>query len=293
MVTVSDRRAFIRSQIRPLSQVQTYQTGWGGYMTFAQIIESLTPLSVSLLCRWEHAYFNEIPDALQRGFMVLWERLVRNNNLLMHLDKYKAATIVSNNCGMGIEKRQKGWQCSFEELTTNSNGANTDEWFVTGLEHHRSEVWAAWASGTDMRIDIEHIMNNLATDYLRRPAPHGDRYLIALYYITTQVTLEDAAQIAGINHHYLLDNYANGVKQDVMKAFGDIYRPGIRWIEKFKRGNIIPAQKVLNKYQHNPNMVAAIHSLLEEQSSQPSPSVKAYHRMRARRALEQAYHCAA
>lgn len=80
----------------------------------------------------------------------------------------------------------------------------------------------------------------------------------------TQVKLEDAALIAGINHHYLLDDYASTVRKDVQQAFGELYHPGLRWIDKFKCGHQQPALLVLEKYQNNLRMLYAIRSLLEE-----------------------------
>ena len=124
---------------------------------------------------------------------------------------------------------------------------------------------AAWATATDMRVDIERIFARLVAKYEAQPEPHRFRYLVALYYVTTQVKLEDAALIAGINHHYLLDDYASTVRKDVQQAFGELYRPGLRWIDKFKRGHQTPALLVLEKYQRNPRMIYAIRSLLEEQ----------------------------
>jgi hypothetical protein len=116
--------------------------------------------------------------------------------------------------------------------------------------------------------------------------------------VTTQVKLEDAALIAGINHHYLLDDYASTVRKDVQQAFGELYRPGTRWIDKFKRGHQQPALLVLEKYQNNPRMIYAIRSLLEEQHPTearlncPWPNNNQY-RAKAHKALMKAYGCSA
>jgi hypothetical protein len=48
--------------------------------------------------------------------------------------------------------------------------------------------------------------------------------MVALYYVTTQVKLEDAALIAGINFHYLLDDYASVVAETCRRH--SAYRAG-------------------------------------------------------------------
>jgi hypothetical protein len=173
-----------------------------------------------------------------------------------------------------------------------------DEWMLTGLEPNRSEVWTAWATAADMRIDIEGIFTQLVAKYEAQPEPYRFRYLVVLYYITTQVKLEDATLIAGINFHYLLDDYASVVRKDVQEAFGELYCPGTRWIDKFKRGHRTPALLVLEKYQNNPRMLYAIRSLLEKQHPTearlncPWPNNNQY-RARAHKALMKAYGCSA
>jgi hypothetical protein len=44
----------------------------------------------------------------------------------------------------------------------------------------------------------------------------------------------------------------------VQQAFGELYRPGLRWIDNFKRGHQTPTLLVLEKYQRNPRMIYAI-----------------------------------
>jgi hypothetical protein len=48
-------------------------------------------------------------------------------------------------------------------------------------------------------------------------------------------------------------------------AFGEFYRPGLHWIDKFKCEHWIPTLLVLKKYQRNPRMVYTIRSMLKEQ----------------------------
>ncbi|MEP6985647.1 MAG: hypothetical protein ABI970_08615, partial [Chloroflexota bacterium] len=205
--------------------------------------------------------------------------------------------IVEANCGTNYWRRHDR-HLSLDALEGVITEDHPDEWMISGLEANRSELWAAWATATDMRIDIERIFAQLVAKYETQPEPHRFRFLVALYYVTTQVKLEDAALIAGINHHYLLDDYASIVRKDVQQAFGELYRPGMRWIVKFKRGHQQPALLVLENYQRNPRMIYAIRSLLQEQPSTearikcPWPNNNQY-RAKAHKALMKAYGCSA
>ncbi|MBK8030432.1 MAG: hypothetical protein IPK17_13200 [Chloroflexi bacterium] len=285
-----------RFDIRPFPRVATYPTGWAGYRTFAEIMEDCTPLAATLI-RKHGIAFQDFPDALQRGFMVVWERLAKDTQMFAHADKYIVARIVEANCGTNYWRRHDR-HLSLDALEGVITEDHPDEWMITGLEANRSEVWAAWATAADMRIDIERIFARLVAKYEAQPEPHRFRYIVALYYVTTQVKLEDAALIAGINHHYLLDDYASIVRKDVQQAFGELYRPGLRWIDKFKRGHQTPALLVLEKYQRNPRMIYAIRSLLEEQPPTearlqcPWPNNNQY-RAKAHKALMKAYGCSA
>ena len=289
-------RKSIKNQIQPFPSVATYPTGWAGNRTFAQIMDDCTPLAATLI-RKHNIAFRDFPDALQRGFMVVWERLIQDTRMFAHSDKYSVACIVEANCGANYWRRHER-HLSLDALEDTITEDHPDEWMVTGLEANRSECWAAWATATDMRIDIERIIVQLVAKYEGKPEPHSFRFLVALYYVTTQVKLEDAAIVAGINHHYLLDDYVSVVRKDVHQAFGELYRPGTRWIEKFKCGHQQPAMLMLEKYQHNPRMIYAIQSLLKDQPPTearlkcPWPNSNQY-RARAQKALMKAYGCSA
>ena len=289
-------RKSIKDQIRPFPDLATYPTGWAGKLTFAQIMDECTPLAATLISKHNIA-FQDFPDALQRGFMVVWERLVQYPQMFAHADKYTVARMVEANCGSNYWRRHER-HFSLDALEGRITEDHPDEWMVTGLEANRSECWAAWATATDMRIDIERIFAQLVAKYESKPEPHSFRFLVALYYVTTQVKLEDAAIVAGINHHYLLDDYVSVVRKDVQQAFGELYRPGTRWIEKFKSGHQQPARLVLEKYQRNARMIYAIQSLLKEQPPTearlkcPWPNSNQY-RDRAQKALMKAYGCSA
>ena len=64
-------KSTIRSQIKPFSGPTTYLTGWAGYRTFAQIMSECSPLAAAIM-RERGLDSVDIPDALQRGFMVFY-----------------------------------------------------------------------------------------------------------------------------------------------------------------------------------------------------------------------------
>ena len=157
MSTVSTNTR-IRSQIKPFSGPPTYLTGWAGYRTFAQIMADCSPLAATILRR-RHIDYVDIADALQRGFMVFYEQLSADPNMLVGQSKYAVADPVCNNCHQNYWARHCR-HFSFDALD-NGNTDHPDEWLVTGLEAHRSEKWAAWATATDTRMDIEQAMGEL------------------------------------------------------------------------------------------------------------------------------------
>lgn len=247
----------IRSKIRPFRHFATYNTGWGKDQTFDDIYAVLAPYAVKLFRKYG-AFTNEIPDALQRGFMAFWEQLSANPDMLATMSKTQAVSIILNRGGISIERRRKKRYASLEDLATESS--DFEDFALTGLESDRSERWAAWATAADYRIDIECIMTRLALKY-----QNMSRYLFALYAVTTSVTITDAAAALGMNMKHFAEVYVKEVREEVQREFAAIYQPPKEWIEKYRSGHVAPAKRVLERHLDNPNYVAAIRSLLDEQ----------------------------
>lgn len=291
----NSKQSKIRKQIKPFSGPPTYPTGWGGYRTFGEIMGDCSPLAAAIMR--ERGVDNvDIPDALQRGFMVFYEKLSADPDMLDGQSRYAVAFPVYANCHTNYWQRHRR-HTSLEGMT--ANGAHDpDEWLITGLEANRSERWASWATATDMRLDVERAFANLVDLFSSMEEPTASRMLVALYYMTTRVQLKDAAMIVGINYHYLLDNYVSAVRKHVQHEFSELYKPGLRWIEKYQRGHLEPAQRVLDRYEDNPRMTYAINSLLEGKSTTearlacPWPNSNRF-RQRAKQALMKAYNCSA
>jgi hypothetical protein len=278
----------IRSKIRPFRHFATYDTGWAKDQTFDDIYAVLAPYAVKLFRKYK-AFDNEIPDALQRGFMHFWERLSAEPDMLTTMSKTNAVSIILNRGGINIERRRKMRCDRLEDFSTDS--LDYDDYTLTGLEHDRSERWAAWATAADYRIDIERIMTRLAIKYQNMP-----RFLFALYAVTTEVTIGNAASMLGMERDHFAETCVKPIREEVQREFSAIYEPPKAWIEKYRAGYVAPAKRVLARHQHNLNYTAAIHSLLDEQQPDDAarrfnvhPKTLRFYRTQARKDLASAY----
>lgn len=177
-----DREA-IRAQIRPLRRQQHYPTGWNGDMSFEAICAALTP-SINRLMRYYRYVDVDIPDMIQHGFLRLWEELVKQPDLLSGMDQGGAVKWVMYRSGSSHYKKFYRREMYLEELATRSG--DLDDFIIDGYERGFYTHHARYTEAVDLRLDI------MAEKY-----QHSRAHLIALYYITTGVGLEDAASLAG------------------------------------------------------------------------------------------------
>ena len=84
---------------------------------------------------------------------------------------------------------QAGMYDSLDALTSDDWHNTVDEQ-IDSLQHQHGERWAGWATEIDIRVDIERVMCLLAEKYTDSP-----KHLVALYFITTQVSRVDAASM--------------------------------------------------------------------------------------------------
>lgn len=286
-------RTLIRSQIRPFSSRASYPTGWAGNLTFAQIRDGCIPIATRLMKRYA-MHSQDIPDALQRGFMVLWERLVDDPEHLADKELFDTACIVHSNCGKHYWDRHNR-HINFEDMRLGQERDHPDEWLISGLEQGREERWAAWATAIDRRVDLEATLATLCQRYEGLPEPESRRHLVALYYLTTEITLKDAGLIVGLTYKYFAETYAKPVRADLTEAFAFLHdeRP-VPWTVKLERGHTEPAERVMARYTNQPHMRYALQTVLdgltpqEARENSPYPHVRQL-RHRARKALETAY----
>ena len=181
--------AGIRSPIKPYCPEAHYPTGWNGAMTFAEIRDVLTP-SMNRLMRYYRYVEVDIPDMMAHGFMRLWEELSAHPDFLAQMDQGGAVKWVMYRSGISHYRKFYRREMYLEDLATRSG--DPDEFVIDGYDHQHRIGHATYAEAIDLRIDIEQALKRMADKY-----QHSLAHLAALYYITTSVGLEDAAQLAG------------------------------------------------------------------------------------------------
>lgn len=290
-------RAKIRSQIRPFPREQHYPTGWGGSLTFEEIRDALTP-SINRLMRYYHYVEVDIPDMISHGFMRLWEELSKQPDLLAPMDKGGATKWVMYRSGSSHYKKFYRREMYLEELATRSG--DPDDFIIDGYESGFYTHHAHYAEAVDQRIDITRVMEFMAAKY-----QHSRAHLMALYYITTSVTLEDAAALAersGTKTCWWLTSIVKPMREELCELLG-LSRPRkMTWQEKVRAGDEAPLIQVVERFENagDARMAATLRGLAENASSKalmdqldlPKSHVH-YLRRRAHDELNRAYGCIA
>ncbi len=194
----SDVRSHIRGQIRPFPRIATYPTSWAGALTFEQIYDDLARYVTNVMKGKGIHRTNYLPDCIQHGFMALWLELVENRDFLAHKTRQQAVFFILARCKISTLRYYDDKYDSLEELMSYDWRSNWDEHTITGFSAPSAwwnsvEQWATWAAEIDIRIDVEQIMRKLAEKYA-----DSFKHLVALYAVTTQVTRQDAAALAGV-----------------------------------------------------------------------------------------------
>lgn len=290
-------RAAIRAQIRPFPKEAHYPTGWSEPMTFAELRDALTP-SINRLMRYYRFGDEDIPDMLAHGFMRLWEDLSREPDLLAAVDQGGAVKRVLYRCNSPHYKKFSRRQMYLDDLATQSG--DPDEFIIDGLDHAHLAGHASYAEQVDTRIDIEQVMHHMAAKY-----EHSQAHVMALYYITTRITLEDAASLAGREGSktaWWLTSVVKPMREELCDLL-QLTRPVQKtWQEKLQDGDRQPLQTLVDQYTAagNTRMTATLLALAEARSTKslmaelelPQSHVH-YLRRTAQDALNKAYHCRA
>jgi hypothetical protein len=274
-------RSIIRSQIRPYTQAQTYPTGWTGRQTSAQLYDDLIEYASNIMKR-NGLEPHERPDCLQIGFTALLETLKVQHEFLADKTRQQAVFFILARCKSSSLRAHDRRHESLEAYVSTDWRSSTDEHVITGYEHDRDERWAAWATDVDTRIDIERIMQRLAAKYI-----DSFRHLIALYYVTTQISRKDAAALAGLTPWNWMQNYVEPVLLDVQYEFAQVFReqhnyprpefktladrpsdgrfttPYGAWREQYRQGRTAPATSLLERYRHAPCTAHALQAQID------------------------------
>jgi hypothetical protein len=274
-------RSIIRSQITPYEQVQTFPTGWTGRQTSTQIYGDLVEYAANVM-KCNGLLPHERPECLQNGFTALLETLKSQHNFLTDKTRQQAVFFILARCKSSSLRAYERRHESLEAYVSSDWRSSADEHAITGYEHDRDERWAAWATDVDTRIDIERIMHKLAAKYI-----DSFQHLIALYYITTQISRKDAATLAGLTPWNWMQNYVEPVLAEVRHEFAHVFReqhdypqpeskplaerpdngrfatPYGAWREAYRRGRIAPAEALLNQYADTPCLIHALQAQID------------------------------
>jgi hypothetical protein len=286
----------LRSQIRPFPREAHYPTGWNGSMTFEEIRDSLTP-KINRLMRYYRYVDVDIPDMIAHGFMRLWEELSKQPDLLAEMDQGGATKWVMYRSGSSHYKKFYRREMYLEDLATRSN--DPDDFIIDGYDRGHLIDHARYAEAVDTRLDIEQTMRHMAEKYM-----DSRKHLVALYYITTIISPDDAAELAGCGGTkkcWWLTSVVKPMREELCEQLG-LFRPRqMTWQEKVRAGQEEPLQRLIQEHEAagKDRMAATLRSLSQYESAKtlmerlelPKSHVH-YLRRTAHKALNAAYGCA-
>jgi len=295
--TDDEHRSKIRAKITPYPRKSEYPTTWDGNQTFEDIRESLM-MSVNRLMRYYRYVEVDIPDMIAHGFMRLWEELSENPDLLTTMDKGGAVKWVMYRSGLSHYRKFHRREMYLEDLATR-NG-DPDEFIIEGYEGGRYVEHSRFSQAVDRRIDLETAMHTMAEKY-----QHSLPHLAALYYITTEVKPDDAAELAGrggTKKCWWLTSIVKPMREELSDILG-LSRPGkTTWQDKVKAGNTDPLEQLIADHETDGDerMVATLRNLsdfegykvLMERLELPKTTIN-YLRSKGHKELNQAYGCRA
>lgn len=262
---------------------QQYPTSWAGAMSFEAIYADLASYATNVMKR-NGIQPHQLEECLQIGMMALWEQLAAQPDFLTEKSRRQTVFFILARCKISTIRDQEGRYDRLEPLVAAEWRGNGNEYAITGLEHHRSEIWAAWATHVDMRADIERIMHKLATKYAQ-----SFKHLVALYFLTTEVSRKDAAALAGMDSWRWYQRFVLPVQADLRYEFAQVFLeqhdysqptsndpivpaperrcPSYRsWREEYQRGHTSPAEALIATYRDTPCIGAAIQAQIDGKS---------------------------
>jgi DNA-directed RNA polymerase specialized sigma24 family protein len=284
-------------------------------MTFEQIHDDLAHYASNVLKSYG-VLPHQLPDCLQNGFMALWETLSAERDFLAEKTRRQAVFFILARSKISTMQYQAGMYDSLDAMVTD-DWHNTADEQIDGMQHQRGERSAGFATQVDMRLDIERVMHKLAAKYA-----DSLRHLAALYYITTQVTRQDAAAIAGMTPWNWVQSYVVPLLMEVRFEFaeafleahdypvpkpiieypdknhsnGQFVSPYRAWREQYRAGHTAPAEALLAKYAHTPCLSLALQAQLDGKGYRKaaadvgrSANTFRKHMNRAARLLHEAY----
>lgn len=124
--------------------------------------------------------------------MHLWWDLSQNQHSWRRPTSYALRLVLDRSRPPTFVRRSMRHEVYLDDLATRSG--DPDAFIIEGYEGRYYTKHSEFSRAIDIRIDFEWTIRHLAEKYIDS-FPH----LVALYYITTEVTPDDAAALAGRN----------------------------------------------------------------------------------------------
>jgi hypothetical protein len=291
----TDNRTRIRTRIRPFTDEVTYPTGWAGYLTFQQIIDQVTPWVV-WQCRRFGFYGQDIPDALQTGFMNLWQDLAEDPNLLADFRRENVKWHVFRRAQTHFNRHYNYKQIPFTDIEA-QRGYEIEEYGISGLSgrHPRNwwdatERWATWTRQLDARLDITDALHAMAEEYA-----DDIKGLVGLYILTTTVGSKEALDGFNLAHSMVYERIT-AIKHRLQRVLAD-YEPihPRTWQERLADGEVEPYLAVVEHYKDKPLALKALYTLTTDAhvrkvaKDEKERKMITYYRKKCRKRIEAAY----
>jgi hypothetical protein len=153
----------IRQSIKPFRHERTFQTGWAGELSFAEIHADLIP-NMNRLLRYYRKPVAYIPDILQEGFMRLWWDLCQEPTLLADANKGDALRMVLDRTRTpSFVRKSYSREVYLEDLATRSG--DPDEFVIEGYEGRFFTEHSEFSRAIDIRIDFECVIQHMAEKF--------------------------------------------------------------------------------------------------------------------------------
>ena len=288
----------IRQSIKPFRHERVFQTGWAGELSFAEIHANLIP-NMNRLLRYYRKPVAYIPDMLQEGFMRLWWDLCQEPTMLADANKGDALRMVLDRTRIpSFVRKSYSREVYLKDLATRSG--DPDEFVIEGYEGRFFTEHSEFSRAVDIRIDFECVIQHMAEKYMDS-LPH----LVALYYITTDVSVKDAAELAGrggSKQAWWQTRIVKPMKEELAELLQIFVPTKLNWKKKFVAGDEGPFWQVVDKFKgrQSHRMVEVMCGMAEHENCKsmasrldlPLHMIHMYRR-KAHEELRKAYRCSA
>jgi hypothetical protein len=288
----------IRDSIQPFRHERLFKTGWAGELSFAEIHANLIP-NMNRLLRYYRRPTAYIPDILQEGFMRFWWDLCQEPDMLAQANKDDALRMVLDRTRTPyFVRRAVSREVYLDDLATRSG--DPDEFVIEGYEGRYYNEHSEFSRAIDIRIDFENVIQQMAEKYMDSHA-----HLIALYYITTEVTPDDAAELAGrggTKKSWWLTSIVKPMREELAELLGVFVPTKLDWKKKYISGDEAPFWGVVDKFKGRQahRMVEVMCGMAEHENCKSMASrlhlplhMIHFYRRKAHEELRKAYRCSA